>query len=118
MFQNLPFLVDLRGILWRLRRLRDISHFPAFRRLASKRRKVGSADEMLMFEPGVLSESLGLSKSKDAPMVRPCFLSKDCYFNKKTRIVTFRNAADFLLLLNSSKEVSFDEIHRAFQFQK
>jgi len=51
-------------------------------------------------------------------MVRPCFLSKDCYFNKKTRIVTFRNAADFLLLLNSSKEVSFDEIHRAFQFQK
>jgi len=55
--QNLPFLVDLRGILWRLRRLRDISHFSAFRRLASKRRKVGSADEMLMFEPGVLSES-------------------------------------------------------------
>lgn len=46
------------------------------------------------------------------------FVAKDCCFNKKTRIVTFRNAADFLLLLNSSKEVSFDEIHRAFQFQK
>jgi hypothetical protein len=45
-------------------------------------------------------------------------LAKDCDFNKKTRIVTFRNAEDFLLLLNSSKEVSFDEIHRAFQFQK
>ena len=45
-------------------------------------------------------------------------LAKDCYFNKMEVIVKFRNAADFLLLLNSSKEVSFDEIHRAFQFQK
>ena len=45
-------------------------------------------------------------------------MAKDCYFNKMEVIVKFRNAADFLLLLNSSKEVSFDEIHRAFQFQK
>ena len=51
-------------------------------------------------------------------MIYWLFLAKDCYFNKKTRIVTFRNAAGFLLFLNSSKEVSFDEIHRAFQFQK
>ena len=45
-------------------------------------------------------------------------MAKDCYFNEMEVIDKFRNAADFLLLLNSSKEVSFDEIHRAFQFQK
>ena len=50
-----------------------------------------------------------------------CFgtvLAKDCYCNKMEVIVKFRNAADFLLLLNSSKVVSFYEIHRAFHFQK
>ena len=45
-------------------------------------------------------------------------MAKDCCFNKIEVIVKFRNAADFLLLLNSSKEATFDEIHRAFQFQK
>ena len=46
------------------------------------------------------------------------FMAKDCYFNKFGVIVRFRNAAGFLLLLYRSKEASFDEIHRAFQFQK
>ena len=45
-------------------------------------------------------------------------MAKDCDFNNFVVIVKFRNAAGFLLLLYRSKEVSFDEIHRAFQFQK
>ena len=45
-------------------------------------------------------------------------MAKDCYFNKTTRIAKFRDAKVFLLRLNIIKAVSFDEIRRAFLFQK
>jgi len=44
------------------------------------------------------------------------FMAKDCYFNKSTRIVKCCNAKVFLL--NNMKAESFDEIRRAFLFQK